>query len=263
MTMSIDQAASEYIKKIHYFGRKIQSATQALSNVRNMISYANWIKRRYGLTDQQMRQITMLPQFFGMHDRLNFGAYVPECYKKLCYIDQRTESMLEEIFTITTESDQEQEPDLSLDGEFRSRNETLTLGSLTGSQYRDYPGAWARMKRRLIDQKRRREVGRVRDPTPNSDNGHIALQQFPVIEQKTWTGPAPRRPRAASSTVGAKTTGKFFSRASSGVALLGSSKRGSVNNNHSPRLASNKRNEIDRELISPAIIEIGGDLIDL
>lgn len=96
-TMSVDLAAGQYIKKIHFFGRKIQSAKAALKNVSDIMKYSMFLKRRYGLTDKQMEKMAFLPEFFAMQELLmKSGAYTPKDINKFLYIDQRTESLLTE-----------------------------------------------------------------------------------------------------------------------------------------------------------------------
>lgn len=139
-TMSIDLAAGQYIKKIHFFGRKIQSAKEALKNVSDIMKYSMFLKRRYGLSDKQMEKMAFLPEFFAMQELLlRSGAYTPADINRFLYIDQRTESLLTESQRSSVRTLEESMLRKILDQEAerdsrRSRAPTMEQGSTRSSK---------------------------------------------------------------------------------------------------------------------------------
>lgn len=95
-TMCVDLVGSQYIKKIHNFGRKIRSARDALKTMGDAMRYAAFLRKKYGLTEEQLKQMSILPDQAEWQDYINHcRAYIPKDIHRIYYIDQRTESILD------------------------------------------------------------------------------------------------------------------------------------------------------------------------
>lgn len=69
--MCIDLIGSQYIRKVHYFGREMKKARYALATVGDkvihigqVIRYVTFLQKRYGLTEEQLEKMSNLPDAF-------------------------------------------------------------------------------------------------------------------------------------------------------------------------------------------------------
>ncbi len=86
-TMAIDLVGSHYIRQVHYFGRKIRSAKEALRTVGDMVRYTAFLRKKYGLSDAELREV---PFGKDLHEFMQTPcAYTPSDINFIRYIDQR------------------------------------------------------------------------------------------------------------------------------------------------------------------------------
>ena len=70
-TMCIDLVGSQYIRKIHYFGRNIRKARYAIASmgdkvlhIGEIIRYVAFLQKRYGLTQEDLEKLSQAPDEF-------------------------------------------------------------------------------------------------------------------------------------------------------------------------------------------------------
>jgi len=128
-TMCIDLVGSQYIKKIHYFGRNVRQITQqafmhlggARQRVRfgDVLGYVAYLQRSFGLTAEELEKMTQLPEDYllqcfleGRQPDLNYRGpepFVPEQIRQIKWIEQpRTLSFSSAHVLASTESLDEQ-----------------------------------------------------------------------------------------------------------------------------------------------------------
>ncbi|KHN73265.1 TWiK family of potassium channels protein 7 [Toxocara canis] len=81
-SMCIDTSAAYYIRKIHFFGRKMKSAQATVSD---LIRLSLFIKRRYRLSEKEMNEMSLQSALKHMLAACN--AYVPDDINLIYYID--------------------------------------------------------------------------------------------------------------------------------------------------------------------------------
>lgn len=99
-TMCIDTVGSHYIRKIHYFGRKIEGAQQVLAMIGGKaLTMGDWMKhmkkmqKEYGLTDEEMRKMMLSPDEYinfmqSQQQKRGSKPYNPPDAAIIRYIDQ-------------------------------------------------------------------------------------------------------------------------------------------------------------------------------
>lgn len=97
-TMCIDLVGVQYIRKIHYFGRKIQDARMALAIVGGKAIYlsefyANLLQKKYGKDHVTVIQDAFILENLPIAHHLGLLPYIPKDIKRIRYIDEGTESI--------------------------------------------------------------------------------------------------------------------------------------------------------------------------
>ncbi|MFH4973859.1 hypothetical protein AB6A40_000568 [Gnathostoma spinigerum] len=81
-SMCIDTSAAYYIRKIHFFGRKMKSAQ---ATVTDLIKLSMFLKKRYRLSDKEMNEMSLESAL--KHMLAACEAYEPEDINHIFYID--------------------------------------------------------------------------------------------------------------------------------------------------------------------------------
>lgn len=108
-TMCIDLVGVQYIRKIHYFGRRIQDAKSAFAIIGGKAVYigefyANLLQRRHGLAKEDLALLSDAFVIENLYATRHLLPFVPGDIRRIRYIDEGTDSLPSSSTSLDTHS---------------------------------------------------------------------------------------------------------------------------------------------------------------